>query len=183
MSQSARIETLDPEAYIQGELRSDTRHEYVAGQLFAMVGASRRHNAITLNIATLLRDQLSGTPCQVYMADVKVRIEAADAFYYPDVVVGCAADDDNDYYLTKPRLIVEVTSPSTETTDRREKFFAYRRIPELTDYLLVSQEGRAVEHLIRDDGEWTFSLYKGGETIGIDSLDATINIDDLYRGT
>ncbi|MBA2617877.1 MAG: Uma2 family endonuclease, partial [Rubrobacter sp.] len=109
------------------EKTATVRHEYVAGEVYAMTGASRRHNRIAGNVYRRLADAAAGGPCRVYMETVKLRIE--DVFYYPDVMVACGPEPDDPYYEDDPCLVVEVVSPSTETTDRREKLAAYKRIP------------------------------------------------------
>lgn len=99
----ARLSSLSVDDYLEGERKGDIRHEYVAGQMFALSGASRRHNRIALNIATRLRELAAGGPCQVYMSDVKVRVKAAGAFYYPDVMAGRdPGDEESPYYLSAP---------------------------------------------------------------------------------
>ena len=104
------------EAYLHMEAISPIKHEYVAGQMYAMTGTSDVHNVIAGNIYMLLRSHLKGTPCQVFMADVKVKLAEADAFYYPDVMVSCETPP-HPYYRQTPNLIVEVLSPSTAKHD------------------------------------------------------------------
>ncbi|MHB9102072.1 MAG: Uma2 family endonuclease [Sulfuricella sp.] len=145
--------------YLEGELRSDIRHEYVAGQVYAMAGAGEKHNLIALNIASRLRSAVRGTPCRAFISDMKVRVGQNDAFYYPDVMVACDPQDTESLYKRSPCLIVEVLSPATEAIDRREKFFAYRSLPSLRHYLLVSQDQRRVEwHSLGEGGGWLFTL-------------------------
>ena len=123
-------------------MRRPVKHEYGAGQIFAMVGVSRDHNRIALNLFKLLEAHLYGGPCQIYVAEVKVRVEKADAFYYPDIAVTCDASDTEKYYLTHPCLIVEVLSPSTEGIDRREKLMAYQQLESLQEYILYLRRKR-----------------------------------------
>lgn len=119
--------------YLKAEESSQIRHEYLNGQIFAMTGRSREHNLITLNIDTQLRNHLRGKSCQVFVSDMKVRIEKDDVSYYADVVVTCNPQDKENFFLTKPCLIVEVLSPSTENIDRREKLMAYKKIEDLQE--------------------------------------------------
>ncbi len=86
-------ERLDPEAYLAWEATQTERHEYLAGEVFAMVGARLSHNTVALNITFALRNHFAGGPCRVHALDAKLRIEAVDAFFYPDVVVSCDARD------------------------------------------------------------------------------------------
>lgn len=159
--QTARLYRLSEAEYLEGERLADVRHEYVAGEVFAMTGTSRKHNTIALNLAILLRNALRGRGCGVFMSDLKVRVAAQSSYYYPDVVVTCAASDladDHTEVLESPCLIVEVLSPSTAGIDRREKRFAYRQLDSLTDYLLVEQDTRRVELHRRTPEGWTLTV-------------------------
>ena len=120
------------------ERDSPVRHEYVGGMVHAMTGASRRHNRISLNIARKLADAAEGTPCRVYISDMKV-LTPDDLGYYPDVMVACGSAPEDEYLETDPCLIVEVLSPNTESKDRREKLVAYMKIPSLRTYLILDQ--------------------------------------------
>jgi Uma2 family endonuclease len=169
--------------YLEGEQASPIRHEYVAGQVFAMAGAGANHNRISLNIAFHLRSATRGTPCGVFISDMKVRVAAHDAFYYPDVLLTCDPTDRESLYKGAPCLIAEVLSPSTEVTDRREKLLAYRALEALRYYLLVSQDRRLVE-LYRRDGEggWRYEVIEDGE-LAFDCGDLAIafTLADIYE--
>lgn len=114
--------------YLGSEQYAKVRHEYMDGKVYAMAGTSLRHNDIAMNIAFALRLAARAMPCDIHVTNIKVRAEKPKAYYYPDVIVGCADDETHDYYLEKPCLIVEVTSPSTEWQDRHQKTVAYQRI-------------------------------------------------------
>ena len=170
--------------YLEGEPQSDIRHEYVAGQVYAMAGAGEKHNRIAGNLFFHLRAAARGKPCGVFISDMKVRVEQSDAFYYPDVMATCDPQDTESLYKRSPCLIVEVLSPSTEAIDRREKFFAYRSLPSLRHYLLVSQEQRRVEWHSRDEScGWLFSLleHTGMIEISCEGLQAIFSLDDIYE--
>lgn len=184
MNLPARNPFISPEEYLQGEPASDIRHEYVSGQVFAMAGAGENHNRISLNIAYHLRAAARGKPCGVFISDMKVRVKQQDAYYYPDVLVACEPLDTEALYKESPCLIAEVLSPATETTDRREKLHAYRTLPSLRYYLLVSQEQRRVECYFRDDGErWLFLVLEntGRLEIACDGYTAAFTLDDIYE--
>lgn len=136
---------LSPEEYLVGEAQAEFRHEYVAGEVYAMAGASERHNRISGNLYFQLRAKARGSQRGVFMNDMKLRIQQGERFYYPDVMLGCNPDDSHEFYKDQPCLIAEVLSPSTETTDRREKWLAYAQIPSLRYYLLVETNRRHVE--------------------------------------
>ncbi len=127
--------------YLAGEAYSDLRHEYAAGEIYAMVGGTSAHNAITLNLASALRSHLSGSGCRTFMSDMKVRVQ--DQFYYPDVLVTREPWDKNALYQTQPVLIIEVLSESTEQKDRFHKRAAYQTLDSLKEYMIVALEGNS----------------------------------------
>jgi len=173
--------------YLGNEQDSTLKHEYVAGEVFAMAGASKRHGTLALNAAITLRQHLRGRPCGVWMADMKVRVRADSAYYYPDVVVTCdAADlgpDAPKDYLQAPILVVEVLSETTEPVDRREKLLSYRRLPSLHEYVLVDQNKPWVEVFRRTAAGWTQDIYEAGETVRLESVDLTLAMAELYADT
>ena len=176
---------LSVEEYLAAERSADVRHEYVDGELFAMTGASRAHNAISLNIAAALLDHLRDGPCRVAIAGMKVRIESLNRFYYPDVVVSCNAveDEPDDYVETRPTLVVEVLSPSTAATDRREKRLGYQTLPSLQEYVLVHQDRVAIELFRRQGDLWTRAEHAAGERIALPSIGFEAEPLDFYRGS
>ena len=173
---------LSVDEYLAGELESQVRHEYVDGEVYAMVGASDRHGLITLNLAGLLSQRLPDR-CQVFSSDMKVRIRTAehDIFYYPDVLVSCDPRDREPYYRQYPCLVVEVLSPHTARLDRFEKFMFYRHLDTLLEYVLVSQDYRQVEVFRRSD-QWHGTRHTTGE-VPLVSVDLAVTIDALYRRT
>ncbi len=184
MRTSAQLPILTVAEYLEGELGSQVKHEYVAGQVFAMTGTTLRHGAIIGNIASALRAHLRGGPCRVYVADIKVRVEAVDAFYYPDVLVTCEPYNPGGYVVAEPVLIVEVLSPSTEATDRREKLSAYRRLDSLRDYLIVHQESREVTVHRRDEKcQWWQDVYGPDGAIHLESVQMDLPLSVIYEGT
>ena len=176
--------TLSPQEYLTGEQRSDIRHEYLAGQVFAMAGAGEKHNRIAGNLFFHLRAAARGKSCGVFISDMKLRVEQNDAYYYPDVMVTCEPADNESLYKHSPCLIVEVLSPSTEAIDRREKLIAYRSLPALRYYLLVSQETRLVECHTRDaDKGWRITVSENEGSLEILCADLQVNfsLDDIYE--
>ena len=116
-----------------------------------MAGASSEHNIISLNVAFALRSHLRGKPCQVFVADVKVKVLIADEeiFYYPDVMVTCDPRDTDRYFKRFPKVLIEVLSPETQRVDRREKLSSYMQIETLEEYVLVAQDAMEVTVLCR----------------------------------
>jgi Uma2 family endonuclease len=179
--QHARLTYVSFEDYLAYEQRSDTRHEYVAGQIYAMVGTTDRHNVIAGNIYVALRAKLRGGPCRVFMSDVKVRIEKANASYYPDVFVTCDGRDLAPYVKYHPCLVVEVLSHSTEGTDRREKLLNYRQLDSLQEYLLVDSDRQRIEVYRREaDGGWTVDTLSGDEKLELSSVAVALPLAEIY---
>jgi Uma2 family endonuclease len=172
--------------YLEGEKLAKERHEYVDGKVYAMAGTSRRHNRIAVNIVRKLPlANHKGQLCEINSSDVKVRVGKRKTYYYPDVVVGCDADDTNPYYLEKPCLIVEVTSKSTEWKDRHEKAVVYQSLESLQAYMVVSQEKPHVTLYYReeDDGSWwVTALESMDQTITLKCPETTLTLADIYDG-
>lgn len=167
--------------YLDGERDGAVRHEYVAGQVYAMAGASARHNRIALNIAGRLNDFLEGDECEAFMADMKVCV-APDLFYYPDVVVTCDPPGGDPYFRAAPRLVVEVLRPTTERTDRHEKLAAYKNCPTVREYVLVSQDAMLVELHRRAGDVWqTELLAEPEDRCAFESIGLTLTLADIYR--
>ncbi len=183
----AVITLLSEQDYLEGEPASQIRHEYVAGEVFAMAGVSKAHNIISGNVYSLLRNALRGSGCQTFMADMRVRIAAKSSYYYPDVVVTCApadlASEAPKDHIDSPILIVEVLSPTTEAIDRREKMLAYRHIENLREYVLVDQERRWVEVYRRTESGWVADLYSPEDEITLDAAKLNFSMDDVYEGS
>lgn len=172
MSHAVRIRRYTLTEYLAMEPEGDVRHEFIDGEIFAMAGASRTHNTLVMNLAAAIRPQLRGTPCRIASQDMKVLIAAINRAYYPDLVVSCGdpAEEIDDYTETHPRLIIEVLSSSTATTDRREKRLAYQTLDSLQDYVLVAQTEPRVEVYSRQPDGWTQTIYGTNETIALPSV-------------
>ena len=156
---------LTVEEYRARERRSDVRHEYVDGRVYAMSGGSRAHNRVVLNIATRLFAAARGGPCRVSVESVRLVVNSSRE-YYPDVVVACGPPPDDPYVEDAPCVVVEVLSPSTRNTDRRDKGPAYRANPALHTYLIVDQPRRRVEWYSRAaDGTWQVADLVGNGTV------------------
>jgi Uma2 family endonuclease len=186
MSAIRMIETLiSPEEYLAGELRSEVRHEYISGRVYAMAGTSVNHNHIAGNFMIELGIHLRGKKCAPFMNDMKVRIrEASDeTYYYPDVMVNCDPAGQQTYFCDTPALIVEVLSPSTEVIDRREKLTAYRRIPSLHTYILAEQDKREVTVYHRIPQGWEKTILTGADALTVPELEFSISLDAIYART
>lgn len=178
----AQLHTVTIDEYLRDELTAEEKHEYIAGQVYAMVGTSRRHNLIASNLLVAFREYVK-SPCQVYMADIKLHIRAKNLFYYPDLMVGCDPEDNHEYYLERPQVIVEVLSESTELIDRREKWLAYQTIPTLREYLMVHQSDRRAELYLRDDlgSPWWKRDHGPEDKLELPTLGLAIPLVTIYR--
>ncbi|MDP2829876.1 MAG: Uma2 family endonuclease [Sulfuricellaceae bacterium] len=179
-----------PSDYLEWEKGNEIKHEYLDGEVFAMggdvfamAGASDAHVTVAGNIFAILRNHARGSSCRTYMADMKVRVETANAFYYPDVMVTCDPRDTSaEYFKSHPALIVEVLSPSTAAFDRGKKFAAYRTLESLSEYMLVETDAINVEIFRRDaSGHWVLYTYAKGEEVELQSAALKMPIDAIYE--
>jgi Uma2 family endonuclease len=176
---------LTPEEYLEFERKSEERHEYFGGEIFAMSGAKRNHNVIAWNIGGELRQKLKDKNCEAYPADMRVFIPENGLCTYPYLVVVCGApqfQDDVFDTLLNPVLLIEVLSDSTESYDRGRKFQHYRSIESLQEYILISQiEARVEKYVRHGDGFWLLS-----EAVGLDSeiefssVECVIPLSEIY---
>lgn len=172
--------------YLAIERRAEFRSEFHEGEMFAMGGASRRHNRIVTNLVTALDNQLRERPCNVYSNDMRVKIPATGLFTYPDVVVTCGrelfADSEQDTLLNSD-VIFEVLSRSTEAYDRGKKFEHYQSIVSLSTYVLVAQDASRVEQYVkREDGRaWIYTEAHGVDAVvGIEAIECDLKLEDGY---
>ncbi|KGF72817.1 hypothetical protein DO97_03505 [Neosynechococcus sphagnicola sy1] len=170
--------------YLQLETESPTKHEYINGEAYAMAGASDGHVTIALNLASLLRSHLRGSGCRVYIADMKARIIARNCFYYPDVMVTCAPQDqETSTYKQFPKLIVEVLSDSTEAFDRGDKFADYQTVPSLEEYVLINTRHQRVDCFRRNaEGLWVLQSYTPEtDRLDLHSVNFSTTLTALYE--
>ena len=168
--------------YLKLEESATVRHEYVSGEIFAMVGATKRHNRIIGNISGHLWEAARGGACRVYSESVKLRV-ADDVIYYPDVMVACGPEGDDPLVEDDACLVVEVVSPSTETIDPREKLAAYKRMSGLEAYLIVSQDRKWVErHFRTESGTWRRADLVDEGSSPVPCPETTLTLDEIYEG-
>ncbi|MGZ8172916.1 MULTISPECIES: Uma2 family endonuclease [Methylobacter] len=165
------------EQYLQGELVAEFKHEFIDGEAYAMAGASETHNLLSLNMASELRNQLKGTPCRTFIADMKVKV--ANDFFYPDVMVVCQRDNDFDYYKQSPVIIVEILSKSTRKFDKNAKRLKYQNISTLEEYVLIDQTIAEIE-VFKKKEHWQSFYYYLGDAITFESLGVTVLVEDIY---
>ncbi len=169
--------------YLEMERTSEVRHEYLDGEIYAMSGASKRHNQIGNNLNLQLDPHLRRGPCQVFTFEVEVYIEALNTFYYPDVVVSCDPEDSDEYFVKSPVLIVEVESPSTSIIDRREKLLAYRKLSSLREYMILAPDKiSATMFRLSEEGNWLSETMDPDDSLRLNSVDVTLPLASLYEG-
>jgi Uma2 family endonuclease len=184
MSSRAR-RLLTPAEYLTLEREAEFKSEYVAGEVFALAGASKQHNLIVANMIRLLGNQLLERDCNVYPSDMRVKIPAISKYTYPDLVVTCGEEqfeDEQNDTLLNPVVIIEVLSESTEAYDRGKKFEHYQHLDTLREYLLVSQEPYRIEQYTwQNENTWTYAAYHRPEDVGqLRSIGCEILLKDIY---
>ena len=177
---------LSVEDYLAFEKDSEIKHEYINGELYAMAGASARHNLIAGNLFARLLAHLRGSSCQVFFADVKLHLKelGVEIFYSPDLMVCCDPEDREPYYRTRPCLIVEVLSGGTARIDQREKLFAYARLDSLQGYLLLEQDRIGASLHWREGGDWRWTEFSDSRAeLTLPCAGLTVRLAELYEGT
>lgn len=177
---------ISPETYFEMEKTAEYKSEYYHGEIFAMTGATVRHNLIVMNISAKLYNQLQDSDCWVFPSDIKVQVDEAVHYAYPDVSIVCGdvefVEGRNDV-VTNPLVIFEVLSESTKDYDRGSKFLAYRNISSLRDYLVVDQFSFSVEHFsMSAPGQWVLTDCRGLEdAVSLGSVDARLTMKEIYH--
>jgi Uma2 family endonuclease len=174
-----------PEEYLALERQAEYKSEYFNGEIFAMTGASRRHNLVAANVLASLHGQLRKRPCEIYPSDMRVKVSPTGLYTYPDVVIVCGEpifDDTQRDTLLNPTVLVEVLSKSTASYDRGEKFEHYRKLDSLAEYLVIAQNKYHVEHYIRQpDNRWLLSETDDiRETNHLSSIECDLALADIY---
>lgn len=182
MVKTASLPGFTFEHYLEWERLQPLRHEFIRGEIFAMTGATDLHNELSGNLYTLLRQHLRGTECRVFMADVKLRVEAADCSFYPDLLVTCAESDRTDRYVKRaPVLVAEVLSASTAAFDIGEKFATYRQLVSLREYVLVDQERIRIQVYRRLDEHWFVDSVGPGEQLKLECIGLECPVEKVYE--
>jgi len=178
MALKKNIATITEDEYLAGEEIAKNKHEFIGGEIFAMSGASKNHERISGNIFVNLHAHLQNSLCEPFASDVKVKV--GDDFFYPDAMVVCEDQTEQDYYTDMPTIIVEVLSKSTRRYDATIKRTAYQSIPTLQEYILIEQDFVDVE-VSRKKDQWCSRHYLLGESLTLESIGLTIKVEDLYQ--
>jgi Uma2 family endonuclease len=184
---TAALHHYTPEEYLAMERGAPSKSEYRDGRIVAMVGTTARHARIVLNLGSALDTQFGDGPCAAFVSDLRVRIERANQYVYPDLVALCEEPRFEDGVLdtlTNPSLVVEVLSGSTEANDRGEKFVAYRRLPTLQEYMLVAQDRVLVERYRRSGDVWALASFESrDDVLELASVGASIPFVRVFART
>ncbi|HEX3558589.1 MAG TPA: Uma2 family endonuclease [Pyrinomonadaceae bacterium] len=174
-----------PDEYLALERKAEYKSEYFDGEIFAMTGASRRHNLVSSNVLAALHSQLKKRPCEIYPSDMRVKVSPTGLYTYPDVVIVCGEplfDDEQGDTLLNPTALVEVLSKFTASYDRGEKFEHYRKIESLAEYLVLAQDKYHVEqYTTQPGGQWLLSETDDPQkTIHLSSIECDLALSDIY---
>jgi len=183
MSAQPQSVYITPQEYLAIEHEAEYKSEYFDGEMFAMSGASSKHNQIVTNIVGEMYGQFKKRPCRVYSNDMRVKVSPTDLYTYPDIVAFCDKPRfDDKHTLLNPTVIIEVLSDSTANYDRGTKFKHYRTLESLKEYLLIAQDECHIEHYIRQiNNQWVLSETSDlKETIDLPSIDCHLALTDVY---
>lgn len=185
MSISAKKLPVTAAEYLEGERSSEVRHEFVDGRIYAMSGASLRHNEICGDVYAFLKDHLRGGPCRTFIEAVKVELadDLTESYYYPDVFVTCEPADDDSHIVRHPKLIIEVLSPSTSRNDRGDKLANYKRIPSVEEIVYIEQDWPEI-FLVRRSDRWKKRIYTQLDSpVHLESIDLTVTVAAFYQSS
>ena len=179
MSIAHQVEPISIEDYLAAEGGQSIRHEYVDGAVYAMAGASMNHNRITSNLVRLLGNHLVEQPCEVFSSDMLLQTSAT-RYCYPDVMVSCQTQAENELLLASPLLLIEVMSHSTRKMDKEIKRLEYLQIPSLIEYVLIEQDFVEIE-VLRRSQHWQPSYYYLGDEVVFESIELSLPVLEIYQ--
>lgn len=179
MSIAHQVEPISIEDYLAAEGAQSIRHEYVDGAVYAMAGASMNHNRITSNLVRLLGNHLVEQPCEVFSSDMLLQTSTT-RYRYPDVMVSCQTQAENELLLASPLLLIEVMSHSTRKTDKEIKRLEYLQIPSLIEYMLIEQDFVEIE-VLRRRQHWQPSYYYLGDEVVFESIELSLPVLEIYQ--
>ena len=173
------------EEFLAWESQQPTKYELIDNRIYPMTGASRSHNFISVKLAVALDRRLGSRGCEVYTSDMRVQVDEAGTYTYPDVIVVCGDPRFRKYVaqdtLLNPALLFEILAPSTELIDRNQKYKQYLQIPSLAGYFLVTPDKPLIEAYMRSGDDWLYRSWSGLDaTVEIDTLDCEIPLEDIY---
>lgn len=185
MSAQPKIDGISEDEYREGEEISPVKHEWFAGEVFAMAGGTFNHTTICSNLGRYLGNRLAGRRCKSRNGEQRVKVEATGLNTYPDAVIFCPParfEGAGDSTLLTPAVLFEVLSQSTETYDRTRKFDAYQRIETLSDYVLVDQNEIRVEHFRRTSEGWLLRVWTSREDVlELQNVEIELPVNEIYE--
>ncbi len=188
MTLARRVHRYTYADYVALELTSSTKHEFLDGEIYAMAGATEEHSALAAEVLRALGNAIGERPCRAHTSDLRIYVEAVGLATFPDGAVICGPLEQHPPSPTatalNPRILVEVTSDSSEEYDTSTKLEAYRTIPSLLEYVVVShRERRITVHGRGEDGTWTTRVAIAGGAVPVPSLETELRVDAIYRGS
>jgi Uma2 family endonuclease len=179
------IKYISPQEYLRQERASDTKHEYLAGEIVAEAGASLTHNYIVANLLREIGAFLKGRSCRITPSDLRISIPSANSYTYPDAIIICGKpemEDDKFDTVTNPAVIFEVLSGSTKEYDSGNKFLYYQRIPSLKEYILIDSLKKSATIYTRQSTDlWKIETFEDSNAVlSIKTIDYRLSFDDLY---
>ena len=176
---------ISPEQYLEMERASDTKHEYYNGEVFAMAGALLPHNDVFHNVYGTLVPFLKGKGCKPYGSDLRIHIPENTLYTYPDISIICGKPETTDNFrdsIINPSVVIEILSKSTKDYDRGTKFFLYRSIKSLKEYILIDSTSISVEIFTRqNDNSWILTEFKQlSDSFFIATIGLTLHLKDIY---
>ena len=181
--EAAKLPYLTFDEYVEGERDSEIRHEYVDGQVYAMAGASDRHELVSGNLFATLHGHLRGGPWRVFKSDMMLRLRLAtsDVGYYPDLMVACDPTDTHRYYREQPKLLIEILSQDMDH-DLVTKYLAYQKIPALEEYAVFSQDPEQPRvRIFRNANDWNPGVDRTDGAFRFESIGLDVELAPLYR--
>ncbi|MBX3138787.1 Uma2 family endonuclease [Candidatus Obscuribacterales bacterium] len=186
MRERSRMARVSVEEYLELDRQSFERLEFLDGRVAAMTGATDSHNIICVNLSSFMHTRLRSSGCRVYQSDMKVRVRSANCIFYPDIFVTCEKVASQAIYKESPVIIFEVTSKSTKHYDGTEKLNAYKTIPSLREYVIVSQDRRHISVHRNVDGNWITDYFSSSFELELQSFPGgtlKISSDGIYLDT
>jgi Uma2 family endonuclease len=185
IAQVQEIRTYSPEEYLELEISSEEKHEYIDGEIRLMPGGMPNHNRIIGNLFSALNFAFKGKPYEAFVADQRLWIPRKRIYTYPDILIvkgELQFQEGRKDTLINPSVIIEILSKSTRNYDKGDKFTAYRSIPSFQEYILVDQYIQHIEHYVKtEQRKWTFQEYdEGDNTLTFESFPFEILLADLY---
>ncbi len=187
MSAQHQLETWTEQEFWDYEEKSEVRHEFINGQLYAMAGGTLNHAKICTNVVTSAKTRLRGKRCTAVTSELKVKVEATGDSFYPDATIYCPPSrfaGKGDHTLLTPSVLFEVLSPKTKEFNRTGKMAFYQRIETLTDYLLIDSERICVEHWSHENinEDWRWRLYtQCSKSVKFPRLEIELPLEEIYE--